>query len=375
MRRHWHGDLLPDDHTGLMFPNNLCRQSGGCFLSGDVRTSETMALASVHTLFLREHNRIARKLREINQYWSGETIYQETRKIVGAVLQKITYEEFLPVLLGYNGMPRYTGYKYWINPGVLNSFATAAFRYGHSTIRPFFDITDEKFRPVGAPIPLKHIFFNNTFINRHGIEPLLFGICANGSEIVDRSIATDLLEHLFERPNSPGLNLIALNIQRGRDHGLPGYNAFRKLCRLSNARSFKDTSREIRSQQNRNVLARLYNDNPSIADLWVAGIAETPLPGTELGPTFTCIIKKQFSRSRDGDRFFYERSGVFTRSQLREIKKTSLGRILCDNLRTRRVMTMQGSVFRAATLVECHVQEFLELTLGDGNVSFFKDFG
>lgn len=337
---------MPLDVSELMFPNDLCRKTGGCFLAGDTRPSEQMALAAMHTLFMREHNRIARRLFQINPHWTGDTVYEETRKIVGGILQKITYEQYLPELLGINPLPRYTGYKYWINPGVINSVATAAYRFGHSTIRPSFDILDENYQRVGVPIPLKHMFFNNTYIIRHGIDQLLRGLCTFQSEKVDRSFASGIMDHLFERQNLHGLNLIALNIQRGRDHGLPGYNDYRRYCGLTNARSFGDAANEI-SPESRKILTKLYNDDPSIADLFVAGIAETPVPGSQLGPTFSCLIKEQFTRLRDGDRFFYMRDKVFSRSQLNEIRKSSLSRILCDNLKNGKKLWVQENAFHA----------------------------
>jgi peroxidase len=337
---------MPVDNSEIMFPNGLCHKTGGCFLAGDIRSSEQMALAAMHTLFVREHNRIAKQLNQINPHWTGDTVYEETRKIVGGILQKITYEDYLPELLGDNPLQRYTGYKYWINPGVINSVAAAAYRFGHSIIRPSFDILDENYRRVGAPIPLKHMFFNNTFINRHGIEHLLLGLCTFQAEKVDRSFARGIINHLFERERSPGLNLIALNIQRGRDHGLPGYNEFRKYCGLTNARKFEDTANEI-SLENRKILAKLYKDDPTIADLFVAGIAETPLPGSQVGATFSCLFKEQFARLRDGDRFFYLWGNVFTRSQLREIKKSSLSRILCDNMSSGKRLWIQKNVFHS----------------------------
>ena len=349
VRRASHGDLMPFDNSELIFPNHLCRETGGCYLAGDVRSSEQMALAALHTLFVREHNRIAKKLLKINPHWSGNTTYEETRKIIGGILQKITYEDFLPTLLGPRPLSPYTGYKYWVNPGIINSVAAAAFRYGHSSIRPFFEILDEHHNPVGAPIPLKHMFFNNTFINRYGIKHLLFGACAYESQKIDREIASGIVDHLFERPHSPGLNLIALNIQRGRDHGLPGYNEFRRICQLPDATTFQDTAEEIKSKETRNILAKLYNDNPAIADLWVAGIAETPIPGTDLGPTFTCLIKKQFAILRDGDRFFYKKGGVFSSSQLKQIRKVSMSRILCDNIKTSKNFKIQKDIFRVAS--------------------------
>ena len=329
-----------------MGPFSFCQPD--CFLSGDTRTNEQMVLTCMHTLFVREHNRIARKLGEINKHWNNEKIYQETRKIVGAVLQKITYEDFLPIIIGRNTLPKYRKYNARINPGILNSFATAAFRFGHSLIRPTFDRLDKGFNPTGNPLPLRQLFFNNTFINNVGIEQLLLGLLGNESQTVDRQLADGLLNNLFERPSSPGLNLAALNIQRGRDHGLPGYNAFRRRCGLKNAKSFRDTAKEIVDSKNRRLLSQLYNDDPNLADLWVAGLAETPAAGGIVGATFGCIIREQMKRVRDGDRFFYEKKGVFSKKQLAEIKKTSFSRILCDNLKN--IVSVQKDSFQAGTV-------------------------
>ena len=298
----------------------------------------------MHTLFLREHNRIATTLGKINQHWDGEKIYQETRKIIGAVLQKITYEDFLPIIIGH-ALLEYEGYDPTINPGILNSFATAAFRFGHSLIRPTFDILDKGFNPTGNPLPLRQLFFNNTFIRERGIDELMLGLLGNKSQRVDRKLADGILNNLFERENSPGLNLAALNIQRGRDHGLPGYNAYRRFCGLKDARSFYDTRDEIPSFLNRKILSKLYDSDPNIADLWVAGLAETPAFPALVGRTFGCIIREQMRRLRDGDRFFYENPGVFKPSQLEQIRKASLSKIMCDNLKS--IVSVQKNAFLA----------------------------
>ena len=326
--------LLPEDscNCGIEAPLNLCFEFGGCFLAGDVRSNEQMGLASIHTLFVREHNRIAKILKGLNPHWNGERVYQETRKIVGAVLQKITYEDFLPTVIGPNALPKYKGYDDKTNPGISNAFATAAFRFGHSLIRQKFDILDKDFNPIADPLPLRQLFFNNTFINKFGIEPLLLGLLGNESQKVDSEIAAGLLNNLFERENSPGLNLAALNIQRGRDHGLPGYNAYRRFCGLKDARSFFDIPRDQMPLAQIVKFAKIYNDDPNTADLWPAGIAETPVKGGLVGRTFQCILRDQFTRSRDGDRFYYKNPGVFSPKQQQEIGKASLSRILCDNL-------------------------------------------
>ena len=341
------GDFLPEDNSTLMLPNNLCEPD--CFLAGDSRTNEQMVLACMHTLFVREHNRIARKLAHLNRHWNSEKIYQEARKIVGAVLQKITYEDYLPIIIGHNTLPTYKTYDATVDPGILNSFATAAFRFAHSLIRPTFDRLDSGFNPTGSPLPLRQLFFNNTFIKTFGIEQMLLGLLGNESQTFDRQLADGILNHLFERerPRSPGLNLAALNIQRGRDHGLPGYNAFRQRCGLKNATSFSDTAKEIVNLKNRRLLSELYNDDPNLADLWVAGLAETPVDGGIVGATFGCIIREQMKRVRDGDRFYYENSDVFSEEQLTEIKKTSFSRILCDNLKN--IVSVQRDSFQTGT--------------------------
>ncbi|XP_028416035.1 lactoperoxidase-like [Dendronephthya gigantea] len=339
------GELLPLDQSKEA-EEQLCRNLGGCFIAGDSRSNEQQSLAAFHSLFLREHNRIAKSLKKINSHWDGEKIYQETRKIMGAVMQKITYDDFLPLILGPNAIPQYKGYRSNVDPGVSNVFATGAFRFGHSLIRPEFDILDTGFNPIGDPIDLRFMFFNNTFIQRNGINALLLGLIGNFSERVDRILSPGITRHLFERENAPGSNLAALNIHRSRDHGIPGYNEFRKFCKLGNAETFKDTRKEIKNPQNRNILKQLYGDNPNLVEVWVAGLAETPVQGASVGPTFKCLIGEQFQRTRDGDRFFHELPGVLTQDMLAEIKKSSLSRMYCDNLN---VVSIQPNAFKLPT--------------------------
>ncbi len=74
--------------TGLLFAQlHVANVNELLMRVGDVRVGENIALTSLHTLFLREHNRLARALRVLNPTWSSETLYQEARKIVGAYNQ------------------------------------------------------------------------------------------------------------------------------------------------------------------------------------------------------------------------------------------------------------------------------------------------
>lgn len=119
-------------------------------------------------------------------------------------------------------------------------------------------------------------------------------------------------------------------MQRGRDHGVPSYNAWRRHCGLRAATSFTDFAREIRSARARDELRQLYG-HPDNVDLWIGGMLEQAEGDAKMGPTFACIIADQFRRLRDGDRFWYENPGVFTAGQLAQIRQTNLARILCDN--------------------------------------------
>ncbi len=110
--------------------------------------NEQTVLALVHTLMVREHNRICREFQKLNPHWSDETIFQETRHIMAALMQHITYNEFLPMVLGKEVMHRHRlvllkdgysdSYDASINPSTANGFATAAFRFGHTLLVGYF---------------------------------------------------------------------------------------------------------------------------------------------------------------------------------------------------------------------------------------------
>ena len=305
------------------------------FVAGDVRANEHVALTIMHTIWLREHNRIVRELAELNPCWDDERLYQEGRKIVGAIMQVITYEEFLPLLLGDNGynifIGPYSGYSSDINASIPNAFATAAFRFGHSLIRPAFARLDSENKPLSiGPLGLRKAFFNplEYFISG-GTDPILRGLLQEKSREVDEFVNIVLTTQLFATSNtSLGQDLAARNIQRGREHAIPSYRDFEKYCL-----DMFGVSSKFASVATVLKLRNLYGNYgfSNGIDLWVGGLAEKRMEGSNLGPTFACIIGKTFADIRDGDRFFWENPGVFTEDQKNSLSKIRFSKVICEN--------------------------------------------
>lgn len=122
--------------------SNTCQSGDTCYKSGDVRVNAQPHLTAMHTLWVREHNRLADQLAIINPHWNDEKVFQETRKLVTALIQHITYAEWLPALLGKKytkknalelSLKGYSDmYDETVDPTVSNSFATAILPFANS---------------------------------------------------------------------------------------------------------------------------------------------------------------------------------------------------------------------------------------------------
>uniref|UniRef100_A0A8C4P734 Thyroid peroxidase n=1 Tax=Dromaius novaehollandiae TaxID=8790 RepID=A0A8C4P734_DRONO len=310
-----------------------------CFLAGDSRSSEVTSLTAMHTLWLREHNRLARALKSMNRHWSPETVYQEARKIVGALHQIITVRDYIPKIIGPDAFNQYIGlyrgYDPTINPTVSNIFSTAAFRFGHATIQPIVKRLNAQYLddPELPNLHLHEVFFSPwRLIKEGGLDPLLRGLLAHSAkrQVQDQLLNEELTEKLFVLSDNGSLDLASLNLQRGRDHGLPGYNDWREFCGLPKLETETDLNTVINNQQVTEKIMELYH-NPNNIDVWLGGLVEDFLPGARTGPLFACIIGKQMKALRDGDRFWWENDNVFTEAQKHELRKHSLSRVICEN--------------------------------------------
>ncbi|XP_051925102.1 eosinophil peroxidase-like isoform X3 [Hippocampus zosterae] len=310
-----------------------------CFLAGDERSNENVILTSLHTLFLRDHNRLARALAKLNPDWNGERLYQEARKIVGAQLQIITFRDYIGYIVGPEVLAKqlstYPGYDKFIDATISNVYATAAYRYGHSMIQPFVFRLDASYEDHPLyPSPLLHTALNTPWriVFEGGIDPIMRGLVGRQAKLnVQDAIITDQLRDLLFRFSfEMALDLASLNMQRGRDHGLPGYNQWRKFCGLSQPRNLEELADVLRNKELAMKLLDLYG-TPDNIDPWLGGITEPLVKGGRVGPLFACLIAIQFRNARSGDRFWWENDGVFTRAQRASLLTTSMSRIICDN--------------------------------------------
>jgi hypothetical protein len=384
-------------------------QPGRARVAGDGRANENIGLTATHTLFAREHNRIVAQL---PSWLSQAEKFEIARRVVIAEQQFITYNEFLPAM-GVN-LPAYTGYKNNVNATLSNEFATVGYR-AHSMIHGEFELeTDvdrysqadlDFFESQGLEIaiegddaeiavPLNVAFFNPDLLQRLQLGPMLQGIGLEPQYKNDEQIDDQLRSVLFQIP-VPGnpecldgptlpecfdgvLDLGAIDIERGRDHGMPTYNQLRQAYGLPAKTSFTSITGEPSSafpsgtgidnpnsldftsltdlfgaEVDRNDpdaldadvinfrrraplaarLSALYGGNVNNVDAFVGMLAERHESQTDMGELQRAIWAREFTRLRDGDRFFFGNDPGLTsiRNQFGIDFRRNLGDIIASN--------------------------------------------
>jgi peroxidase len=354
-------------------------------VAGDMRANENLGLLATQTLFAREHNRIVSLL---PSSLTSEQKFQIARRIVIAEEQYVTFNEFLPAM-GVP-LPRYTGYKSTVNTSLSDEFATTAYR-GHSQVHGEFGVETNASRytqaqldafkamglevgpvtngEVSVTIPLNLAFFNPGLLPQIGLGPFLKAVGDesqyNNDEMIDDTLRSTLFKipvsgnpGCFDDPTLPDCftgvtDLGAIDIQRGRDHGMPAYNDLRRAYGLAPKTSFKDVTGEssedfpsdplltpgheiddpnsldfvklsdidghpvpipdtvnntaTKATRRTPLAARLKAIYGSVdkMDAFVGIIAEKHVAGSDLGELQQAMWIKQFAALRDGDRFFY----------------------------------------------------------------------
>ncbi|MBL6454133.1 hypothetical protein JMJ55_02285 [Belnapia sp. T6] len=327
---------LADGHLASSAGGNLPIVNGN-YLAGDVRAMENPSLTALQTIFLREHNWQVDRLAAADPTLTGDELYLQAKAIVTAEIAHITYSEFLPHLLGSDALPGYAGYDPTVDARLSIEFTGAAYRFGHSIVSAETERVDEQGNVTGPELQLRDTFFLNPagFELGGGADGFIRHLGDDASQEMDARIVEDLRNFLFDPP--VGLDLAAINIQRGRDLGLGTLNQTRVALGLEAYTDFA----QITDDQGTVAAMRLAFASVDEVDLWTGGLAEAHAPGAFVGETFARIIADQFVALRDGDRFWYANQG-FDADTLAMIEHTTLSDIV---LRTTDTQYIQPDLF------------------------------
>jgi len=307
------------------------------FVAGDARINEHPALQGLHTVFHLLHNWAVTELEAQNPSWKGMTdmLFQEARMVVIASIQNISYGSYLTGLLGADyaakhgltpaGKVSSFDESKAMDPTIVNEFSSAALRFGHSQINnPVPCLNPEWEEMELQEASLQDNFFDPALLEKYGTDAIMRGNLATPGLAVDTNFADDVRNNLFKSFGSDeGGDLFAINIQRGREHGIGSYLDVRRWCRsngYAEAVSYKPGMQSLLESE--------YDNNEDI-DLYVGGLAEEHLPGAVVGPTFGCIFAEQFKRLKSANKYFFTNDNVYSNDQLKEVKKLDLAAVLC----------------------------------------------
>ncbi|KAG2488140.1 hypothetical protein HYH03_013285 [Edaphochlamys debaryana] len=297
---------------------------------GDVRGNVNPPILALQTLWMREHNRLAGELAAAHPGWEDEVLFQEARRWTVAYLQRVCFYEYVPAL-GLT-LRAYAGYNASVHPGIDAFFATVAYRYGHSEVTDVILRVDDE----GSEVPQGHLLLHTAYFNPNaslsaGIDPILRGLTMRVQGYVEPRFAPSIQHFLFGMPGVNGTDLVARNIQRGRDHGIPDYTACRRGLGLEPLGSFEEVTDDPALAA---TLRDLYG-SPDRCDAYVCGLAERKLsPGAHFGQLFAASLAEQYTRVRDGDWYYFENPllpNAFSEAELNKIKSTSFRDIILRN--------------------------------------------
>ncbi|CAC5384054.1 PXDN [Mytilus coruscus] len=165
--------------------------------------------------------------------------------------------------------------------------ADGAHRYGHSQLTNKQRFVDEGCNTVTVNY-LKDTFESPRLVQQNNganIPFLARHLACTASNKIDNFITDGMHNFLLRLPEAPESDIVARNIQRGRDQGVSGYNTWRELCGLQPIKSFNK-----------------FGSEPNDVNLFIGAMLEKAA-GFNVGPTFQCLLGIQYQRIKCGDRF------------------------------------------------------------------------
>ena len=285
------------------------------FCVGDVRGNENIMLIVFHTLFVREHNRLAAELEAEHPEWSDDELFFKARALNIAAYQQITFYEYSRAIMGdkiFNDLiGAYEGHDATARPVVSAEFAQGVYRFTHGQI-------PEKVLEMVTPSSPKErslgeFFFVPNELASRGVDPFLHGMLLYPAHEVDGAYAPTLLHF-------PHLG--ALDCMRVRDLG---------LATFEKAREYYGITTPITTVPRKLALLNQYPAGHT--DLWAGGMVEEHEVGASFGPVFNAIYAQQMRSLRDGDPLWFESPGydMLTAEERMAAKETTLAMIIRRN--------------------------------------------
>ncbi|PXF43541.1 Eosinophil peroxidase [Gracilariopsis chorda] len=307
------GNLLPLNEENFI---NSPSTSNEFFFAGDTRSNETPMLTAMHTIWVREHNRICEEVEQLFSNRSPRNQYEIARAITIAEYQKVIYEEWLPAILGSRRLSNYNGHDRNVDPTISLEFTTAGFRLGHTMVGTDVARVDNNGNSLPSRPSEDQFFVRASEITNDEIENFLRGASKNVAEEFDERAVDVLRNFLFENvEEEEGFDLIALNLQRSRDHNVPKFNELREFFLGSRVSSFDEISSNPTTSANLEVA---YGDVDNV-EAWIGLMAEDKNNGIGVGRTLEALLVTEFERLRDGDQFFYKERNQIPRRALNRI--------------------------------------------------------
>ncbi|XP_031620899.1 peroxidase [Contarinia nasturtii] len=337
--------------------NHLCMHNTTidtvCYKSGDSRVNVNPYVTTLYTLFLRSHNRIAKQLQKEHPTWNDTELFAYARRINVGIYQKIVYSEWLNIVLGISEAATINNRNptTCINDGkVSNEFATAGIRFYYSMMPGDLKTTKDVsyfvrqnniiIRPMTEEniLKLKEEYYKpRDLAEDEELENIIDAILKQKAMAMDTGYVADVAKHYYRFQNNQqkdvGTDVLALDILRGRDHGLSTYTKYLERCTKTTIQSWTD----LKSYINNEDLERLkliYTDYDKV-DLIMGAIAEQPKPGATIGETFSCIIGEQLTNTRCSDKNFYSNLNDPIFKQF--VDNYTGAKLICDTTRLTRV--------------------------------------
>jgi len=348
-------------------------------VAGDTRCAENVMLTSFHTAFARLHNVLAEGLEKHMPTENMDHVFMEARQVNIAIMNHLVFNEFLPAVLGEDLIQRFallnlqpgmgqTAGKLNSNqrssafdekefeeefdpelmfdggarkeqfgshfrpsskePSIRNEFGAALFRWGHAMQPNLLQSRNKFFEPTENRLLRENWFDPQMLARQSPARMLRGGMMVPGVEVGPKWI--DDTVHFFFKPigAKSGIDLMAVNIARGRDHGINSFTEVRKAC----MRRFRGLYQNARMKPGWGNIVRAYGGKQDEVDLYIGMMMEEPVPGSKLGPTTVCSVVDQFVALKEGDKHYYEGADMFSPEQLAEVKKMTLASVFCKTM-------------------------------------------